>query len=76
MSGAKYARARHLNAMLSDYHRFLLGLTGAKLGIYGSTEGHLGCCTVLEDVRAALEQAAGGRCPTKMRHTCAATPMV
>ena len=63
MSAAKYVRARHLAAMLSDYHRFLTILSGIETVVRGSVEGHLGCCTVLEDIRAALKEAAGGRCP-------------
>lgn len=57
MSPAKCVRARHLAAMLSDYHRFLVVLTGFDKKVIGSTEGHLGCCVVLEKIRAALEEA-------------------
>lgn len=63
MSPAKCVRARHLAAMLSDYHRFLVVLTGFDKKVIGSTEGHLGCCVVLEKIRAALEEAADHPCP-------------
>ena len=63
MSAAKYVRPRHLAAMLSDYHRFLSILSGIEIAVQGSVEGHLGCCTVLEDIRAALKEAGGGHCP-------------
>lgn len=61
MSAAKYVRARHLAAMLSDYHRFLTILSGIETVVRGSVVWHdLATIVPVQDFRTQERTRFGG----------------